>query len=148
MGANDPRHIRMGKLDFWLGFQLASYQKEDSPPTIVRLLPVRFIQDLDTAAQGTTLRNIAISDLTWVAYFLLLCQGKYCKGGTDTAQHPFRLKDSQFFICHQPYNNATASNAVLDQADFFRILFTTQKNGIKENWLDTAVPATPRGVQW
>ena len=121
----------MGKLDFCLGRQLASYQKEDSPPTRVRPLHVSVLQALDTAVQVTTVRNIAISDLTWVAFFFLLRPGEYCKGGTDTAQHPFRLKDVRFFIGQQPHNDATASNSVLAQADFVSLLFTAQKNGVK-----------------
>ena len=47
---NDPHHNCMGKLDFRLGRQLASYQKEDSPPERVRPLPVNVIQALDTAS--------------------------------------------------------------------------------------------------
>ena len=121
----------MWKLNFNLGRQLASYQKEDSPPTRVRPLPVRFIQALDIAAQGNTSRNISNSDLTWVAFFFLPRPGEYYKGGTNTTQHPFRLKDVQFFIEKQPYNAASASNAMLAHADFFRLLFITQKNGVK-----------------
>ena len=72
MGAKDPRHNPMIKLDFRMGRQMALYQKEDSPTTRLLPLPVNFVQALDTAAQGTTPRNIAISDLTWVAFFLIL----------------------------------------------------------------------------
>ena len=97
----------------------------------MRPLPVSVIQALDTSAQGTTARKIAISDLTWVAFFFLLHPGEYCKGGTDTAQNPFRLKDVQLFIGQQPYIAATASTAVLAQSDFVRLLFTTQKNFVK-----------------
>ena len=93
VGSNDPRHNCMGKLDFRMGGHLVSYQKEDSPQTRLRPLPVSVIQALGTAFQGTTVRNIAISDLTWVALFFLLRPGEYCKGGTYTSQHPFRLKD-------------------------------------------------------
>ena len=104
MGANDPHHNLMGKLDFRLGRQLAAYQKEYSPSTRVRTLPLTVIKSIDTAAQGTTSRNIAISHLTWVTFLLLLCPGEYYKGGTNTAQHPFSIKDIQFFIVQQPYN--------------------------------------------
>ena len=97
----------------------------------MRPLPVSIIQYLDTAAQGTTTRNISIRNLTWVAFFFLLCPGKYYKGSTDTVQHPFRLKDSHFSIGQQPYNAATAFNAVLAQADYVSLLFATQKNGVK-----------------
>ena len=120
----------MGKLDFRLGRQLASYQTEDSYPTRVWPLPVRVIQALDIAVQGTTPRNIAIRYLAWVAFFLLLITGQYCKGGTDTTQPPFRLKDVQFSIGQQPYNAATASNAVLAQVNFVSLIFTTHKNGV------------------
>ena len=109
----------------------ASYQKEGSCPTRVRPLPVRFIQALDTTAQGTTSRNIVISNLTRVAFFFLLRTGKYGKGDTNTAQHPFRIKDFQVFIGQKSYNAAMASKNVLTQADFVSILFTTQKNSVK-----------------
>ena len=98
VGANNPQHNRVGKLNFRLGRQLASYQKENSPPTRVCLSPVSIIQALYTAAQRITPRNIVISNLTWVANFVLLLPGKYCRGGTDTAQHPFRIKDVKLII--------------------------------------------------
>ena len=107
------------------------YQKENYRPTRVRPLLVRVIQALDTAAQGTTSINIAISNLTWVAFFFLLRPVKYYKGVTNITQHPFRLKDVQLFIGQKPYNAAMTSNNVLVQADFVSILFTTQKNGVK-----------------
>ena len=121
----------MGKLNFWLGRQLASYQKEDYPSTRLQTLPVRVIQALDTTAQGTTSRNISISDLTWVAFFLLIRPVEYCNGDTNTVHHPFNIKDVQFFIVQQPYNSATAPNSVLDQADSVSLLVTIQKNGVK-----------------
>ena len=68
----------------------------------MRHLPVRFIQDLETANQGTTSRNIATSYLTWFAFFFLLRPGEYCEGGTNDAQNPFSLKDVKFFIGQQP----------------------------------------------
>ena len=107
------------------------YQRDDYPSTRVWPLPLRFIQALDTAVQGTTSRNIAISNLTWVALFLLLRPGEYCKGGIDIDQYPFSLKDIQLFTVRHPCNSATVSNAVLAQADFFSLLFTTQNNSVK-----------------
>ena len=131
MGANDPHHNLMGKLNFQLERQLDSYQKEDSPSARVWTLPLRVIQALDTAPQVTTSINIAISNLTWVTFFFLLLPGKYCKGCTDTDQHPFSLKDIQLFVVQQTYNATKASIAVLAQADFVSLLFTTQNNVIK-----------------
>ena len=116
----------MGKIDFNLGCQLASYHKEDYPSTRMRPLPVRVIQALDTAVKETTKRNITVSNLTWVAFFLLLRPGEYCKGSTNTAQYPFSINEIPLFIVQQPYNITMASNAVLAQADFVSLLFTTQ----------------------
>ena len=103
----------MVKLDFCLGRQLVSYQKEDSPPARMRPLPVKFVKALDTNAQRTAPRNISIRDLIWVAFFFLLRPGEYYKGETDTAHHPFRIKDVHLFIGRQPYNAATATNDTL-----------------------------------
>ena len=65
----------MGKLDFRLGLQMTSYQKEYSPPTRVYPLPVSIIQASGYAAQGITAKNIAIRDLDSVAFFFLLRLG-------------------------------------------------------------------------
>ena len=125
----------MGKIDFRLGRQLASYQKEYYPPTRVWPLPVNVIQALDTAAQGTTPRNIAISNLASVAFFFLLRPGKYCKGDTNINHHLFSLRDVQLFIGQKPYNSETTLSDILTQADFVSLLFTTQKNGIKGGFI-------------
>ena len=74
---------------------------------------VNVIQALDTTAQGTTSRNIRISNLTSVTLFFLLRTGKYCKGGNDTAHYLFRFRDVQFFIGQQPYNAVMESNVIL-----------------------------------
>ena len=114
----------------------------------MRPLPVSVIQSLDTAAQVTTARNIAIINIIWVAFLFLLHPVQYCRGGTDTAQHPLRLNYIQFFIGQQPYNAATVSNNVLAQADFVSFLFTTQKNCVKGESIGHGTPVTPKGVQW
>ena len=149
VGSNNPLHNRMGKLNFRMGRQLASCQKDDSTPTRVWPLPIGVIQALYTVAQGTTARNINISNITCVAFFFLIRSGKYCKGGTDTAHHPFRLKDVQFFIGQQPYNSTKASNPVLAQADFAILLFVTQNNGVKDESIGHVRTAPPPKVfQW
>ena len=145
MGSDNPCHNRMGKLDFRLERHLASYYKKDSPPTRVCPLTVNFIQALGTSAQGTTARNIAISDVTWVAFFFLIRPVKYCKVRTYTSHHPFRLRDVQFFIGQQPYNSATLSDAILAQADFVSLLSTTQKNGVKGKSIGHGRTVHPQG---
>ena len=145
VGANNPRHKRMGKLNFRMGRQLASYQKDNSSPTRVWPLPVGIIQALYTVAQVTTARNINISNITCVAFFLLIWSGKYRKGGTNTAHYPLRLKDVQFFIGQQPYNSTKSSNPVLPQANFAIVLFITQKNGVKRESIRHVRTGHPQG---
>ena len=111
----------------------------------MRTLPVSVIQALETAAQGTTPRNIAISNLTWVAFFFLLRPGKYCKGGTETDRHPFRIKYVQLFSGQQPYNTTMTSNAVLSQSDFVNLLLTTQNNGVKGESIGHGRTGHPQG---
>ena len=48
--ANNSRHNPTVKIDLCLGQQLASYQKEDSPPDQLWPLPITVIQVLDTAS--------------------------------------------------------------------------------------------------
>ena len=100
---------------------------------------------MDTDSQGTPARNIAIGNLTWVDFFFFLRPGEYCNGGTDTAQHPFRLKYVQFFIGKQPHNAVMASNAVLAQADFVSLLLTTQKNRDKGGSIGHSHTGHPQG---
>ena len=86
---------------------------------------------VQAGAQETTSINITVRNLTWVDFFLLLRPGEYCKSGTNTALHPFSIKDIQFFVVQQLYNATTACNSVLTQADFVSLLLTTHKNGVK-----------------
>ena len=93
------------------------------------------------------LPRVGHSDFTWVAFFSLLCPGKYCKGGTDTDQHLFSLKDIQLFVVRQTYNAATASNAVLDHANFVSLLLTTHNNGVKGKLTGQECPAASMRCQ-
>ena len=51
LGASDPRNNKLGKLDFRLGRQLATYAKQDPPSTRVRPIPVSVLQALDAVCQ-------------------------------------------------------------------------------------------------
>ena len=131
MVSDDPRHNRLGKLDLCLVRQLALYVKLESPPTQVCTLPINIIQYLDTTSQGTTPRQISISNLTWIEFFFLLCLGEYFCRGTDTSHHPFRLKDFQFFMVPHPYNTLAPPRyrilIICVERSIFR---TAEKHGI------------------
>ena len=69
MGVRDPRHNKLGKLDFFLGQQLATYVKQDPLPTQFRPIPVSVLQVLDVAFQRGMECQRSIIDLTWIAFF-------------------------------------------------------------------------------
>ena len=89
VGANNPRHNSMGKLNFHLDLQITSHQKEYPPPTSVLTLSVHVVHDLDITLTPGTPRQQAIYDIICITLFFLLHPGAYCKGGTDTNQQPF-----------------------------------------------------------
>ena len=61
--------------------------------------------------------------------------GKYLKGVTYTNQHPFRLRSIQFFVEKYPYNSEMVPQEILNQANFNHLLFTTQKNRVRGEYI-------------
>ena len=108
-------------------------------------LLVNVIQAFDTSAQGTTQRNISISNLTCVAFFFPLWNGKYYKGSIDTTHHPFRLRGVQLSIGQNPYNAATSTNNILTQEGFVSLLFATHNNGVKGESIGHRRTVQPQG---
>ena len=147
VGAINPRHSKLSQLDFRLGRKLATYAKQAPPPTRVCLIPVSILQALDSAYQGGTECQQAISDLAWIAFFFLPKPGEYCRGGADTAHHFFLLRDLHFFIGQHPFNAASpsASPSTRARADFISLLFTTQKNGVKGESIGHGRTGHPQG---
>ena len=99
---------------------------------------------MDSAAKSGSLRDHAIADLAWVAFFFLLRPGEYCAGDTDTVTTPFNLRDIQFFVGNQPFQATTASSATCAAATFLSLLFTTQKNGVKGESIGHVATGNPR----
>ena len=66
MGANDPQYNCLEKIDFFLGHELASYNKEYPPSTQARSLPINILHDIDAYLQSGTPKQQAICDLTWI----------------------------------------------------------------------------------
>ena len=131
VGSPDPRLNNMGAIDFCLGRQLATYEKEDPDPGRVCPLPVSILHCMDSASNSGSPRDKAIADLAWIAFFFLLQPGEYCAGGTDTVSTPFNLRDIQFFVGDQPTQATTASATTCADVTFVSLLFTAQNNGVK-----------------
>jgi hypothetical protein len=63
-----------------------------------------------------------------MAFFFLLCPGKYTAMPSDTT--PFRMRDVQLFIGPVRIDPATADKQTLWTAMFASLTFTTQKKGV------------------
>lgn len=130
VGAPDPRHQPVThQLDFRLYRQLRCYAKEDPPPSRVKPLPLSVLDNVrEMAALHNDDVSLAVSDLSYMAFFWLLRPGEYC---SSSESHPFRLCDVQFFIGNQRIDPLTCALADLHRVTFVTLTFTTQKNGVR-----------------
>jgi hypothetical protein len=129
LGAGDFRKDpRTGRLDFRLARQQAGYRKTDTPrPKKPEIPKAALVQIQHWARNGP--REAALADLIWLAFFFLLCPGEYV--WTNSNPHPFTLADVSFKIAVTVYSAATIPLELLDRASYVGLLFTEQKNGIK-----------------
>ena len=114
--------------------------KEYPLPGLVRPLPVPILHCMESISQGSSPREIAIADLTWISLFFLFQPGEYCTGGTDTVSTPFILRNIQFFVETQPIQATKFSPSPCDVANFVSL--------VKRQSLDTTQQDTPAHVQW
>jgi hypothetical protein len=93
MGATDPHLMGQGKIDFHLQHQLlASYTKKDPPPNWVKPIPASVIRHVMYATHASTVvcNLVAVADMITLAFFFLLCPGKYPGSVSDTTPFHFR----------------------------------------------------------
>ena len=144
MGAPDPRLNNMGAINFRLGRQLATYEKEDPAPGRVRPLPVFILHCMDSVANSVSTRDKAITELACIAFFFFLRPGEYYSSRRDTVSIPFNLRDIQFFLGDQPTQATTASATTCAATTFISLLFTTQNNGVKGESIRHSATGPPR----
>ncbi len=130
VGALDPRYQKGTTLiDFRLYRQLRCYSKEDPPPTRVKPLPLAVLHNVrEMAALHGDEISLAVSDLSYMAFFWLLRPGEYC---SSSESHPFRLCDVQLFIGDHRLDPLTCDLADLNRITFVTLTFTTKKNGVR-----------------
>jgi hypothetical protein len=130
VGALDPRHqVGTTLTDFRLYRQLRCYAKQDPPPSRVKPLPLAVLHNVRQLAafKGDQI-SLAVSDLSYLAFFWLLRPGEYC---SSSDSHPFRLRDVQLFIGNARLDPLTCALADLARVTFVTLTFTTQKNGVR-----------------
>lgn len=130
LGTDDPRHDSSGAIDFRLSRMISAWKKEDPPPDRVKPVPVQVIRRLAFIAQNSSCAlTIAGVDMIIIAFFFLLRPGEYTASSSDTT--PFTLQDVQLFIGGRRLNLLTDPPALLLEARFASLTFTTQKNGVR-----------------
>jgi hypothetical protein len=130
VGALDPRHqVGTTLTDFRLYRQLRCYSKQDPPPSRVKPLPLGVLHNVRQMASlyGDQI-SLAVSDLSYMAFFCILRPGEYC---SSTDSHPFRLCDVQLYIGNDRLDPLTCALDDLDPVTFVTLTFTTQKNGVR-----------------
>jgi hypothetical protein len=129
MGSKDIRKDAFGKIDFRVSRMLRSWKLVDAPPTRVKPVPVTIILYILARAfnQARVEGNMAIADMIAIAFFFLLRPGEYT--GTTSDDAPFRLRDIQFYRGSQLVSAATGDLEDIRQATAVALVFTTQKNG-------------------
>ena len=109
---------------------LRTYSKQDPPPNRVKPVPVQVLRHIMAIALASNLPfNLAIADMTTLAFFFLLRPGEYTVSRSDSS--PFLFEDIQLFRGEQHLDTATAPIATLQMATFATLTFITQKNGVR-----------------
>lgn len=130
VGSPDPRLNAQGQPEFRLRRMLASYSRDDDPPSRVKPIPVPILRHIMAQAilAGDAV-NQALADMICLAFFFLLRPGEYT--GTVSATQPFQLRDAKFFLGNLPLDSTVATPDQLLGASFLTLEFTTQKNSVR-----------------
>jgi hypothetical protein len=131
MGFNDPRLLPSGKLHFRLNRQLASYNKQDPPPSRVKPIPIQVLrQACHTLRLANHPRSHTIADMLTLGFFFLLRPGEYAHSDNPDSA-PFRLQDVHLCLHNSRLNHLDGPVEYLRLATFVCLEFTTQKNGVR-----------------
>lgn len=131
VGSPDPRKTTQGDQDYRISSQLRGYRKTDAPPVRVKPAPISLvIAALVFAHQECpTPERKAVANMMCIAFFFCLRPGEYT--GTTTDDQAFALEDVAVFLGARRLNNALSSDAEIEAATAVHLVFTTQKNGDK-----------------
>ena len=126
LGAKDPWMTSTGKIDGRLELQFRCYFRQDPPPSWVKPIPVQVMHRLACIAAASNDQELqAVTDMTIIAFFLLLWSGYYT--GTKSDSSPFPLSYVTFSVGRTVFDIVTATDNELSAAVFVILIFTTQK---------------------
>ena len=111
-----------------------SWKKKDLTPNRVKPIPVQVICTIQFVAGNSA--NLVLkrtANMIILAFFFLLCPGKYTESPIDT--QPLNYLSVQLFLCGRHLNLTTASDAQLHCATFASLTFDLQKMVLEEKAL-------------
>jgi hypothetical protein len=141
MGAKDPRLNLSFQIDFRIQWMLCAWKHTNPAPMRVKPIPITVIRRIAVSATADVVDNTfrAAADMIVIAFFFLLCPGEY----TNNKKDPFRLANTQLFICERRLPILTAPAAELCQARFASLTLTSQKNGVRGEVIGLACSGDP-----
>ena len=129
MWGKDPLLNNEGALDIRLNFQYKDYFKQDPHPNFFKPVPVQVLFHIFSISAASTNKDIkVISDMTHIAYFLLLRAGEYT--GTKSPTNPFQLGNMSLSCGVVNFNTLQPLKSALKTSNYGKLEFTTQKNAI------------------
>lgn len=109
---------------------IASWKKDDPPPTRVKPIPIQVIRRIAFIANASNCALAkATSDMIILGFFFLLRPGEYTDSASDT--QPFDLRAVQLFLGQHRLSLTTATDADLLAASSGSLTFDRQKNGVR-----------------
>ena len=132
LGAPDPRLTVHGTVDFRLTSMYRAWQKEDSPPTRVKPLPLPVVAQVwALASADASPFAVATAECLVLGFFFLLRPGEYL--GVPRTEHGpiFRVQDVRLWIGDPALSTLDYPEPDLLAATFVTFTFTTQKNGVR-----------------
>jgi hypothetical protein len=139
----DPRKDSHGGIDFRIQRQIKAYKKDDAPPKRVKAVPILIIIFIAAQVFGDTRLDdeMAIADMITIAFFFLLRPGEYTGKLSDDAA--FKLQDVGLYIHGCKLDLFAANDAEVKSATSVSYIFTTQKNGNRNEKLVHGLSGDP-----
>jgi len=146
LGALDPWLNQLGTIDFCLSCLLQGFRATDPAPNCTQPIPLRINHTtMEMATTSLTGGALAIADMACIAFFFLLCPGKYT--ASSNSNNSFTINDIQ--LLHDdlvlPWN--TTPEPELLTANYVTYTFQTQKMASKVRPWDKAPLTTHSAAQ-
>ena len=130
LGAQDPRLVQDGRLDYRLSSMLRHYRLSDPPPARVKPIPVPILVAATVSTRDQTPILQSCGDMICIALYYLCRPGEYALSSSSSLSTPFRIQDVALYRGQTRLNLATATPQQLHTATYAILTFSLQKNTV------------------